>query len=632
MHMSTNHNEVFHLAINAHRQGALNRAYQLYHMLLEQNIQNADLFHLFGSLLLQLNQLPQAIARIEQAIVLNPGRPDFFNSLGLAYQTHGDLEPAQKAFEQAIRLEPDYFAGLVNLGNFYFLTKQNEKALSIYQQALSLSPDHVQLNYQIALLLRQMEHYHAADQVLRKLVLLAPGFTEAWFKLALNTLARAKPEEALAFFEKTLAQNADSPEYIREYMICLQAIADLDVQEKTKAMAYWQTLVEKRAKGSPPDFSTHDRQAKRKLKIGYISSNFCAHSSSSMMKPLFQHFSADQFEITAYSSVKTPDELTRFYQGRADHWREIQGLSDSAIAHLIQADTLDILVDLNGPTANNHFMSFIDKPAPIQVTGLAFGSTSGIPAMDYCFTDQYLAPQDSQKIYTEKIHYLPIAFNWSPPDFEAEPAPAPFEKNHWLTFGSGNKLFKHNQKVIQVWAEILKQVPHSRLALKTGGLDEIATQQEIRAQFQALGIETERIQLQGNTDHDQHLAFYKSLDIALDPFPYDGGVTTCETLWMGVPVIVFAAPNGQRGGVTILRQMGLSQCLAHSYAEYIDLAVHYASHPQELLTLRKGLRTQLLNSPVCDQKKFLASIETAYQSFWKTWLETKHQNSASAFH
>ncbi len=366
---------------------------------------------------------------------------------------------------------------------------------------------------------------------------------------------------------------------------------------------------------------TGDRDPRRRLRIGYVSPDFKQHAVGTMALPLLACHNREEFEVSCYAQAREPDAMTERFRGHADHWRSTVGLCDEQLADLIRQDQIDILVDLAGHTAGGRLLVFARKPAPVQMTWLGYPNTTGVCTIDYRITDAHADPPGSgAALGVEQLVRLPRT-NWvyQPPDN----APAP---NHRpaagaVTFGSFNNFAKVTEPMLVLWARILHAVPGSRLLLKAQGLGSQSTRQRVWELLARERIDPARLELRGwEPGHGGHLALYNRVDIALDPFPYHGTTTTCEALWMGVPVITLAGrTHVSRVGVSLLRNMGLEELIAASPENYVALAVELANDLPRLSRLHSTLRKRMEQSPLTDAPSFAREVEAVYRRVWREW-------------
>ena len=366
----------------------------------------------------------------------------------------------------------------------------------------------------------------------------------------------------------------------------------------------------------------NDKNPERRLKVGYISPDFRTHSVAYFIEPILAHHD-ETFEIYCYSAVNRPDETTKRIERLVTHWVSIIGKSDEEVATRIRDDRIDILVDLAGHTAKNRLLLFAHKPAPIQVTYLGYPNTTGLPTMDYRLTDDYADPSGkTEKLHTEKLIRLSsTAWCYRPPKKIPEVKEYPAKAKGIVTFGSFNASYKLNDKVYELWAKILSRVKDSRLLLKSTNFADEGLKAQITENFLKQGIEQDRIILQGKVaSHKAHMGYYHKIDIALDSFPYHGTTTTCEALYMGVPVVSLEGEDHRsRVGVSLLNQVKLQRLIAKTEEEYIEIACSLASDLEALGKLRKSLRPCMEKSPLMDETKFTHGLEKTYREMWQKW-------------
>ena len=342
------------------------------------------------------------------------------------------------------------------------------------------------------------------------------------------------------------------------------------------------------------------------------------------LEPILSTHDRVEFESVCYSDVKQPDAVTGRLRALAGEWRDIRGRSDDQVAELVRRDRIDILVDLAGHTAGNRLLVFARKPAPVQVTYLGYPNTTGLTSIDYRITDECADPTGAaDRLHTEKLVRLKNGFLcYLPPEESPEVSPTPVLRNGTVTFGSFNQLPKLSNEVVRIWAATLSRVPGSRLLLKAHGFSNEETRSRFRERFAEHGITPDRLELRCDVPSTRsHLELYGEVDVALDPFPYNGTTTTCEALWMGVPVIAWAGPTHRaRVGVSLLTGLGLAEWIAESRERYVELAVELAGDPARLDRIRHGLRDRMRQAPLMDGAGFTRGLEQAYREMWRSWV------------
>ena len=367
------------------------------------------------------------------------------------------------------------------------------------------------------------------------------------------------------------------------------------------------------------------RDVGRRLKIGYLSPDFRQHSVAYFIEPLLKAHDRQAVEVFCYAEVMRPDTVTAHLQGLADHWLMTVGLSDDELAERIGTDGIDILVDLAGHTANNRLRVFARKPAPVQVTWLGYPNTTGLEAIDYRLVDAMTDPAGEADAWaSETLVRLEGGFHcYSGLKGAPEPGVPPCLSAGTVTFGSFNNPAKVSAATFDAWAKLLCRLPQARLLLKGKPFADAGTRALFLARLGKRGVAAERVELMAwLPDAAAHLAVYHRVDIALDPFPYNGTTTTCEALWMGVPVVTLRGDrHAGRVGASLLSQIGLPDLIANSVEEYVEIAVALASDPARLMDLRRSLRARIAASPLCDGRAFARKIEAAFRTMWQHWCE-----------
>jgi predicted O-linked N-acetylglucosamine transferase (SPINDLY family) len=374
-----------------------------------------------------------------------------------------------------------------------------------------------------------------------------------------------------------------------------------------------------------PSSFPNDRTSDRPLRIGYLSPDFRRHSVSFFFEPLLAAHDRSRVQVTCYADLPNPDEVSRRLQGLADRWCNVTPLSHQQLADRIREDGIDILVDLAGHTAGNRLPVFAQKPAPIQVSWLGYPGTTGLDAIDARLTDDIADPPgEADRCHSERLVRLPDGFLcYSPPEDAPSVTPLPAISAGHITFGSFNNPAKITHEAIRAWAAILNNLPNARLLLKGKAFADATTCRRFRRLFAACGIDANRLTTMGMTQSSrEHLDLYGQVDIALDTFPYNGTTTTCEALWMGVPVVTLKGKrHAARVGASILHRLELDHLTASSQDDYVAKALTLAGDTAALQALRAGLRERMQRSPLCAPRPFAAAVEDAYRTLWQQWCQ-----------
>jgi len=569
-----------------------------------------------------VGRLDEAIPCYRRTLALSPNQPELWRSFGATLRDRGLYDEAMGACQQALHLRPHYAEAFNLLSTILRDANRKDEAIAACQQALALRPDYAEAHNNLGAFLWEMNQVSEALAAYRKAIALKPEFAAAHSNLATAQRETGRYEESRAEYQRALELDPDNAEVHSGLLFGMHYDPKNDPQMIAEAHRNWN-----RCHAQPLQHLIrphgNNRDPNRRLKIGYVSPDFCSHAVAPMVLPLITHHDHERFEVFCYAQVPRPDAMTKRFQAQADHWRSIVGLSDEQVAEQVRQDRIDILVDLAGHTADGRLRVFARKPAPVQVARQGYPNTTGLDTIDYRMTDTYADPPGfSDTLHSEKIMRLPQT-NWiyQPPPEEASVAPCPFPSDQPITFGCFNNFAKVSEPALHLWAQILKAVPASRLLLKAKSLVSADVRQRVLALFDSQGIGPERLELVGKTASIlEHIRFYHRMAIALDPFPYHGTTTTCEALWMGVPVITLAGQTHvSRVGVSLLYNLGTPEFIAHSPEDYFRIAVALAHDRPRLAHLHATLRQQLQNSPLMDHVTFSRNMEGSYRDMWRTW-------------
>jgi len=572
-----------------------------------------------GNALSMLRRYPEAIANFQKALAIDPNASDVYSNLGNVYTNAGMITEAEQAYVTAIEKNASDPNAHFNLGNLYFQQFNYDKAIEQYEKTLKLQPDFIGAHNNLGNLLCKHGRLSEANEHLSAAIKLDPQAYEAINNLGNVYSSSGDIEQALPLFRKAVEICPDYKDAYSNLLYSMQYPANIsDAEIATEHQRWAQHFAQPITASESLAAIQSPTQHKQKIRIGYVSGDFRRHSVAYFFEPLLKAHNRNEFEIYCYSNVLTGDSVTEKLINTADHWRDITGINDAEAAQLIKQDGIDILVDLAGHTDNNRLLVFAYRPAPMQVSWLGYPNTTGLSVMDYRITDNFADPSEDRQndaLYSEKLIRLPQSFLCYEGDSSELAAP---EKNTQLplTFGSFNNLTKINDDVIKLWSDALIQFAGSHLILKSHQLEDEAIKQKTLDRFAKHGIDAERIELVARIpSHEEHLAFYKKIDIALDTFPYNGTTTTFEALWMGVPVVTLAGSNHRsRVSESILSNLGHTELVAHSNADFLDILSRLNVDREQLYTLKTGLRPALQQSPLTDSLKFAQQMETAFHA------------------
>jgi predicted O-linked N-acetylglucosamine transferase (SPINDLY family) len=573
-----------------------------------------------GNLLRSLGRSREAERCYRRALEMDSNLVPALVGLGSTLEGRESDDEASRLLSRALELEPANFGANLGLAAIHFRRKQWEPAVTLYRRALQANPVAVQPWLRLSEALERAGQTEEAEACFQRLVALKPSKLEDMRDRAHALYLRG--EIGLAFTAWRQVLQAD-PENVAVHS-ALVMLGNYDPALTREALsqqhvAWGRRHADKVARESP----VVDTDGSRRLRVGYVSSDFRLHSVAYFIEPVLAHHDHDRFEIHCYSGVRNPDEVTRLLQGHADVWHDIFDLSDAELARRIADDGIDLLLDLGGHTYGNRLLAFARKPAPLQLTWIGYPNTTGMSQIDYRLTDALADPPgQSDRLYAEKLVRLPGCFCvYQPPRDAPNVAPLPLQRRGHVTFGCFNNPCKLNPAVLDLWARILSEVPGSTLVLK-GYRNRVRHHlDEMRRLFSVRGIDLERILLwEMKEGSAEHLACYGEVDIALDPFPYNGVTTTCEALWMGVPVITLAGDrHSGRTGLTLLTHAGVGELAASSPDEYVRLAVELAGDRGRLEGYRSGLRPRMGASPMTNAPAFTQSLEAVYRALWEDY-------------
>jgi predicted O-linked N-acetylglucosamine transferase (SPINDLY family) len=606
------------------RQRKLHEAVQHYQRALTIEPTYAEAHNNLGNALKDLGKLDAAVEHYQHAVTLKSGYAEGYYNLANALQDQGKLDMALAHYERALALKPDFAAAHNNLGIALQKRGQLEAAVAHYQRALVLKPDYVEAHNNLGTALTDQGKFAEAVAQHERALALKPDHADAHHNLGYAFQYQGQLDAAVAQYQRALALKPDHVMAHSGLLFSLNSTSDLSPKEIFAEHRRWD---ECHARPQRPPVPGHDNNAdpNRRLRIGYVSPDLYQHSVAWFFEPLLTAHDRESVEIFCYAEVKRPDDVTDRFKALADHWRVTVGLSDEAVAAQIVEDGIDILVDLAGHTAGNRLLVFARRPAPVQVTWLGYPNTTGLSAIDYRLVDAVTDPKDNVgQLASEKLVRLEGSFLCYGPPNDAPPMTSPPSlKNGIITFGSFNNPTKYSAATVHTWAQLLSRVQEARLVLKGLPFSDESTRDLYHARFSACGIAAERVILLGRSaDRTAHLSQYREIDIALDPFPYNGTTTTCEALWMGVPVVTLRGDrHSARVGASVLGSLGLDELIARDAEHYVAIAVRLANDRSRLMHLRGSLRAQMQASSLCDAPRFARKMEAAYRSMWQCWCE-----------
>ena len=549
-----------------------------------------------GNVLHRMRLPAAAAASYRTAVALNPAYGEAHCNLGNVLRELGDAPAAAEHCRKALALNPASGEAHNNLGNALKSQGKLADAAQCYREAQRLMPHEAQVPLNLGIVHREMGAPDEAIACFRLALAMRPTWHEAWSNL-LFTLSFARGVGPQAYLAEA-----------RQYGELMAAAA--------RPYSEWRA----------------DRSPQAPLRVGFVSGDLRSHPVGFFLENVIGHLDAERVQLYAYVTRPYEDALSARIKPRFAHWRSLVGLDDESAARVIHDDGIHVLVDLSGHTDGNRLPVFAWKPAPVQTSWIAYFASTGLAAIDYVIGDRWVLPPDEADHFVERPWRLPHGYLcFTPPDTTAEADAARHMARRpasnsaaGLTFGYFGDLVKVNDGVLAVWARILHAAPDAWLFLKAQQLGDDDVREEWRSRFRALGIGAERLILEGPSPRTEYLAAYHRVDITLSPFPYPGGTTSAESLWMGVPVL---CRRGDRflGHLceSVLQSVELGDWIAADDEDYVAKAVAFVSERDSLSALSAGMRARMLGSSLCDAKRFARSLECAFTAMWQAHLQAR---------
>jgi protein O-GlcNAc transferase len=543
-------------------------------------------------------------------------------NLALQHHQAGRLQDAQTIYRQILNVQPNHSDALNLLGVIASQMGQHKVGTELISRAISINPAEVIYYINLGIALQKLGSGEAAISACREAIKLQPDYAEAYNNLGVSLKDQGQLDAAIAAYRKTIQLKPDYDQAWSNLIYTLQFHPGYDDKAIYEEQLRWRKRYADPLKKfvqphTNPD--SHRDDPERRLKIGYVSPDFFSHSQSFFTLPLLEAHNHQQFEIHCYANVSLPDHKTDRIRRSADVWHNVVGKTHSELAEHIRSDQIDILIDLTMHMANSRLLVFARKPAPIQVTWLAYPGSTGLDTIDYRLTDPYLDPPElDDAYYSEKSFRLPDTF-WCYDPLTDQPSinELPAIKNSYVTFGCLNNFCKVNDGVLRLWAKVLTAIPNSRLIL-------LAPQGHARRQvldtFGKNGVEANRVEFVDFQQRPEYLKLYHKIDLGLDTQPYNGHTTSLDSFWMGVPVATLVGQTVVgRAGWSQLCNLGLKDLAAQTSEEYVKIAVKLADDLPRLVQLRSTLRSRMQTSPLMDIKRFAQNIESVYRFMWRKW-------------
>ena len=570
-----------------------------------------------GAVLSVTGRLQEALGPMREAVRLRPDDAEAFKNLGIALINLKRSAEGEEACRDAIRLKPDYAQAHLNLGNALIDLGRMAEAEESYREAIRLKPDYAEAHSNLGNALKFQGRLAEAEASYRAALALHPGYAHAHNNLGdvLKDLGRLTEAEAL--YRRAIDLEPGYAEAHSNLLFCLNYLDSSSAEARVAEARRYGAVVSARAE---PKFTSWRADANpTRLRVGFVSGDLTNHPVGYFAEGLMKHLDRDRFELFAFPTTPKTDDLTRRIEPLFQGWFPLFGKNDREAATVIHEQGLHVLIDLSGHTANNRLPALSFKPAPVQATWLGYFATTGLPEMDYFLGDPRMAPEHERHHFTETVRTLPETWLClTPPDQPVPIAPSPALANGFVTLGCFGNLSKMNDEVVMLWAEVLRGIPDSKLHLKSKQLADAGAVAEVRRRFAGHGVSSDRLVLEGASSRRAYFEAYNRIDMVLDTFPYPGGTTSVDALWMGVPVLTL---KGDRFlshlGESIALNAGQADWIADDRDDYVGKAIAFASDVQGLATARAALRDRVSRTPLFDTPRFARNFGEVLWGLWR---------------
>jgi len=640
--------------------GRADEAVRLYQLALAVTPDHPDAHFNLGNVYRRDNHLALAASHYQECLKANPRHSSAAYNLGLVFSAVGDLPATVECFRTVVKLEPNHAEGHARLADALVRGGKLADGIASFRAAVKLQPDQPRHLYNLGLALANsgaaaeasetitralklnpeyaeahnamglnLEAQGRKDDALfhyQKAVQLKPDLADAWSNLGTNLSEQGRCDEALDCLRESLVHKPNAPAIYSNLLLLLNYTSKVTPADVSAEHFAWATRFAPPVPDAPPVPLPHDPN--RRLRIGYLSPDFRQHTVSSFIELLLTHHNRDRVEVFAYGSVLRPDDVTSRLGQLADHYRPVGGLPDEQVFAMIRADGIDVLIDLAGHTAGNRLQLLAARPAPVQCTLFGYPNTTGLAAVDYRITDPLSDPEgDTESLAAETLLRLPeVPWCYAVPKVDVPVGPLPCLAKKWFTFGCLNNPAKISEACLAAWTKLIVSIPGTRLVVLGGQSN--AGVKKLADRFVQGGILRDRVEVLSRVPKEKYFEAYHQFDVTLDPFPYNGGVTTGDSLWMGVPVLTVAGNTYvSRQGLMANAAVGLPEFVADSPESLIAIARDLTKRRDELADLRGDLRGRLLASPLGDAPRYVRNLENALREVWANRLaaETVHR-------
>tara|TARA_Y100000590_G_scaffold466174_1_gene640720 strand:- start:8761 stop:10611 length:1851 start_codon:yes stop_codon:yes gene_type:complete len=612
--------KTFELAVENHKKNNFQIAEKFYKEILEINPSHFKSIFLLGTLSITVKNFDKAVELLHQSISIQPDHAQSHCNLGVVYKELGETEKAKSYYQKAISIKPDFADPHNNLGIIFNELDEIEKAITCYQKAIDIQPDYADAHYNLGNALHKINKHQAAITSYEKVIQINPNYTAAHYNLGNVMSVLGEFKKAVSCYEKAINSKKNHSLAYNNMMFTLLYLEEADPEICLKRAKEFRSSLKPIKDDLLIKYQFNTKP--KKLRIGFVSGDLREHPVGFFLLDTLSHLKNENLELIAYSNSQIEDDINKKLRSHFNNWRVIKSKSDMDVINTVRKDGIHILIDLSGHSDQNRLPIFINRPAPVQASWISYPGTTGIPEIDYMIGDSFVTPESEAKHFAERIFRLPnmwVCFTL--PDSDIEISEPPVIKNGYVTFGSFNHLSKINKKVISLWSKILKSIPKSKIFLKTKQLNDSYLKKKIIDEFKKNGVNLNSIILEGSSPRNELLKSYNKIDIALDPFPYSGGVTSLEAIWMGVPVLTkkgfrFVSHTTE----SINHNSGMSDWVANDENEYVKKAIQFSKDLELLTNINKNLRQKALKSPLFNSAVFAKQLNKALWEMWNNFI------------
>ena len=610
----------YNLAITSKELGRLGEAVDNFRQAIILKPGVAEQHFNLANVLASIGKTDEAMTQLRQAISIKPDYVDAYINLGVLLHKQGNLQLAIETYQKILSYNSNCAAAYCNLGSVFSELGKFDEAITVYRQAIESDSNLAEAYYNLGNALQIRGKLNEASQAHLQALSIKPHYRDAHNNLGNVYKHQSQLSEAITCYRQALKLK---PEYLDAHSNLLYALSSEPNCAQSEYLNEARQYGEKALALAKPfrSWVTYNKNStSRRLRVGLVSGDLKSHPVGYFIESILGHLNLAQFELVAYSTKNQEDDLSVRIKSYFSAWNMIDRLSDEEAARKIHEDGIEILIDLAGHTAFNRLPLFAWKPAPMQVSWLGYFASTGLPGMDYLLADPVSVLDLSRSAFTEEICYLPVTRLCFTPPTEGDRIAVsglPAEKNGYITFGCFQALSKLGDNVLSLWSRIMNALPQTRLRMQNKQMGCQRTREQLRNRLEQFGIAQERVSLLGHVSRSEYLAAHAEVDFVLDTFPYPGGTTTCEALWMGVPTLTLAGETMlARQGASLLTAAGLPEWVATNADEYVAKAVAFSKELTDLSALRQRLRGQVKSSPLFDANRFARDLEAALRKMW----------------